>query len=260
MITNDSIKHLDNVLLENNSFEFGKYFSEGTTIWKNNFGAFLGFSFLYVIIIFSLSMIPIIGQIASSVFVTPALSLGGVYAAYRLDLFKDNNFEQFFHGFKFFLPILIVALITLMVFIALALPLIPLIGIDNLGVLFSGDPDLMREFNLKALGIFCGVYILLAMFIAVLFSYAYYFIGIYNLSGIDAIKYSFKFGMKHWFMIFLFNIVLALLICSGLILLIIGVFLTFSMFYPILYSSFKGMTKLESFIKEENIEDHLVDF
>ncbi len=258
-----AIQHLDETL-PRSRFQFGEYISEGFDIWKRNAGLFIGFGLLFILMILVINLIPIIGTIAGSVLISPALMLGAYIVSHRTLENENPAFGQFFDGFQFAKEIIVAYLIMMVIYLILLIPFIFFMGTGMVTWYMEAMSDPMTASGMDPPDInLWGLLALIPMiYVGVCFYYVVHFIGFYKLTALDAIKYSFKYVNKHWFLVFLFLIVVGLIAMSGLIALVIGVFITITFMFPMLYSSFRGMTELDTYYGEDtdsNIIESLVE-
>lgn len=243
--------HLDRVL-PISKFNFGDFFGAGFDLWKKGFWAFFGFGLLYTIIVGVVGMIPILGTIATNLILAPLLT-GGAYI-YCRNLRRDGNaeFESFFSLFKSPANLILAYFIYALIGILLCLPFLFSVGIEVFE--FWGTPDMINYFEDFDYTKF--LLLLPILFVMILFTYIVHFVVFYKLSAIDALTYSFKFGMKHYIMILLFMITVFFVAMLGVIGLVIGIFFTFTMIYPMSFESFRLLTDLDGF--ERNDEQQVV--
>jgi uncharacterized membrane protein len=107
------------------SLPLGDYFRTGWELFKQYPGGFIGFSLVYVVILLILYIIPLLGWLLFFA-VSPALIMGNFVVSARLLQGQTPGFRDFFTGFHFFLPLLLLSLVTsTLITIGLALLLIP---------------------------------------------------------------------------------------------------------------------------------------
>jgi hypothetical protein len=107
------------------SLPLGNYIKTGWELFKQYPGGFIGFFLLYIAIQLALCSIPMVGFLASFV-VSPALIMGNFIVAVKLLQRQTPAFRDFFAGFYFILPLLLVSLVgSIFVTIGLILLIIP---------------------------------------------------------------------------------------------------------------------------------------
>lgn len=118
------------------SLPLGDFLKGGWILFKEYPWGFVGFFLAYLVIEILLNAIPRIGWLASGV-VAPALYMGHFLVCAKLLQRRTVKFQDFFTGFHFFLPLLLVALMTA-VFVVLGLILLILPGVYlAVGYLFA---------------------------------------------------------------------------------------------------------------------------
>ena len=126
---------LESVFQNGYNFRLGDYISQGFSIFGKNVGLFIGYTLVYFLIGIILSSIPYIGQLASSI-ISGALSAGFFIVAHKTENKEYVEFSNFFDGFKEFVPLLLVSLISGLLVLVALIPafvyVITTIGISNL--------------------------------------------------------------------------------------------------------------------------------
>ncbi len=248
--------HLEAVLTERTPFHTSEYFSEGYKLWKQHAKTFIIFTLILVLVQSILTSLPL-GDLANEIWFRHAAALGGVLVSHRIFLGKAYDTQDFLQGFKFSAQIILAHLLLVGIIIVLLLPILLAIGIGSL-TQFADFPLSVPVELLAGLGIWMGLLVIPIFYVLVLFAYVDCFIAFYNLPALDAIKYSVKFVHRQWFSVFGFFILIGLMVVAGLIGFIIGIVVTISMVYPIVYYSFQDMTQLEEFesLDVELMETH----
>jgi uncharacterized membrane protein len=88
----------------------GEYLKKGWDLFKLYPGGFVGFFLVYVLIQLVLHFIPWVGGFASFA-VGPALIMGNFIVSAKLLQGRTPQFGDFFLGFRFFVPLLLTALV-----------------------------------------------------------------------------------------------------------------------------------------------------
>ena len=234
--------HLDRELASS-QFKLGDYISGGFDLWKKGYWGFFGFSLLFMVISTVVGMIPVAGQIVNQLILSPILTAGAYMYCHHLQRDKHADFELFFSQFKEIGQIFLVYLMYTLILLLSSVPFILVLGLDLMEVFTASDPEFIINnfdgFNLGALPL-----LLLPIFLTLLLSYCLHFVILYKLSAVDAITYSFKFCLKHVFLIFAFFLVTLLIMISGVLGIVIGLFFTWHVIWPLSYESFRQFTNL----------------
>lgn len=88
----------------------GEYLKTGWRLFVSYPGGFIGFFLVYLVIQVALHFIPYIGGVAGFV-VGPALIMGNFIVSAKLLQSRTPQFSDFFLGFRFFVPLLLAALV-----------------------------------------------------------------------------------------------------------------------------------------------------
>ncbi len=210
----------------NNSFSFSQAFSDGFDAFKENAGLAIGGILLIFVVSIAISIVPIIGPLASLVVSGP---LTGGYVLFFLKLSAKDKPEiaDLFSGFnKFglFLGIFwMLILISLIIIVPIAIGAAVFAGI--MSSIETGEPPV----GLIAVGISLGT-ILMIVFYAYLIRYAFVYFVAANETGDGSILGSFKESARitEGVRLKLFGccILLSLFYMLGYIALIIGALVT----------------------------------
>ncbi|HZE20930.1 MAG TPA: hypothetical protein VE082_02665, partial [Desulfobaccales bacterium] len=107
------------------SLPLGDYFKTGWELFKQYPGGFIGFFLVNAAIGLILCAIPLLGWLLYFA-VSPALIMGNFIVSAKLLQRQTPGFRDFFAGFHFFLPLLLLSLVTsILIAIGLALLIIP---------------------------------------------------------------------------------------------------------------------------------------
>ncbi len=190
-------------------FDIGYYLSKGYEIFKENFGNFIGYTVLYLLIVIIGGLIPGIGTIVS--IVLPAPLVAGFYIVAR-KINKDESYEfgDFFKGFDFFLQLFLSALISgIFVLVGILLLIIP--------------------------GLYLGV----------AYSFTSFFIVFNNMEFWPAMEASRKLITRNWFPVFGFVLVLGIINLLGLLCLGVGLLFTVPLTSCAMYAAFEDVVGTE---------------
>ena len=89
----------------------GEYFKTGWGLFKQYPGGFVGFCILYLVVQAALHRIPYLGPLAALAVSTP-LIMGNFLVSAKLLHGQTPEFRDFFGGFQYFLPLLLLSLIA----------------------------------------------------------------------------------------------------------------------------------------------------
>jgi len=265
-----ALEHLDEALKEN-ELRVRQSIGSGFRIWQSKAGSYIAYCLVLFLISFILGLIPILGQIGNSILIAPALTLGAYMYTHKVERDDDVEFGNFFDGFKFIGTIAIARILIYIVIILLSILLFRNMFDGNWMSIMTGNTDFLTaelmdedfEFsdfiNVDAM---TWVFLIPLLLCSMMIFYTECFIGFFGLSAMDAIKYSCQFVLKNLFKIIILNILIGLIAISGVIGIIVGMLITFSMIYPMFYRSFSIMTDLDNYLGDDEydmrIEDNLV--
>lgn len=253
-MTNDYLKVADSLKIGGYEFEMGKYISEG---WKKG-TAVVGWFVLFIIISlffsFACGLIPIIGGLANSWVISPALSAGLILFMKKKYETDDSDFGLIFKGFStnFGNVILVNLLIGLISLVALVPFFISFLSVFDFEALLhiaqnSGNASGMTEIaqmvlgSIGALGIGFSISMILFLVISVFFSLSNYFVVVGGLSATSSIGASFGVVKKCFFPILGFFIVLGLINLAGVLALGIGIIVSMPVSIMAMYAMFHNI-------------------
>ena len=192
------------------SLPLGGYLKTGWGLFIQYPGGFVGFCLLYLVIQIALNVIPYVGVVAAAVISTPLL-MGNFIVSAKLLHGKTPEFRDFFTGFQYFLPLLLLTVIS--------------------GVLISIGTLLL---------IIPGVYL------AVAYLFASYLVVDRRLDFWPAMELSRRSINPRWFGYFAFVLLLALLNLAGAIALGVGLLVTIPLSFCALTAAYADLFGFQS--------------
>ena len=172
------------------SLPLGDYVKTGWDLFKQYPGGFVGFCLLYFVIQVALKAIPYVGAVAAVVINTPLL-MGNFIVSAKLLHGQPPEFRDFFEGFQYFLPLLLLSLVAGL-----------FIGIGTILLVIPG------------------------IYLAVAYLFASYLVVDRRLDFWPAMELSRRTVTPRWFGYFAFMLLLALLNLAGALLLGLGLLVT----------------------------------
>ena len=172
------------------SLPLGDYVKTGWDLFKQYPGGFVGFCLLYFVIQVALKAIPYVGAVAAVVINTPLL-MGNFIVSAKLLHGQIPEFRDFFTGFQYFLPLLLLSLVAGL-----------FIGIGTILLVIPG------------------------IYLAVAYLFASYLVVDRRLDFWPAMELSRRTVTPRWFGYFAFMLLLALLNLAGALLLGLGLLVT----------------------------------
>ncbi len=192
------------------SLPLSDYFKTGWGLFKQYPGGFVSFCLLNLVIQVALNRTPYVGAVAAAVVGTP-LFMGNFIVSAKLLQGQTPEFRDFFAGFQFFLPLLLLSLVTcLFIVIGTMLLIVP------------------------------GVY----LFVAYLF--ASYLVVDRRQDFWPAMELSRRTINPRWFGYFAFTLLLVLLNLAGALLLGLGLLVTIPLSFCVVTAAYAEVFGLQS--------------
>lgn len=228
------------------SFNLGEYISQGFSIIGKNPGLFIGFAFVYLLIMLVCQIIPFLGAIVS-----PCLVAGFYLAANKQEQGKSLEFGDFFKGFDYIGQLLLVAVIQAGLMIVLMIP-IGIMMFMSISMM-SGD-----ETPFMMIG-FVFLLMLPAVYLFISWGFAPFLIIFHKMEAWPAMEASRKIVSSNWFMFFLFSIVTSFITMLGFLALGFGILYTMPAAMCMYYAAFRDIVGLPESHTGGTLMDHLVD-
>jgi hypothetical protein len=239
-------------------FKFQQYLQRGFEICNKFAIGFILFFLLFMLITGAIDLLTGLGDLVNRIFVTPVLGVGVYFVARNISRETEFNFDQFWKGFQFLSPLILMSLIEAAIFLLLISP-----------ILINGDISLylewLEEWQKTPLSIdsfpgFQAWYLLLLLpivYLSIVWIYAPLLIIFYNMSAWDAMETSRKIISKQWGIFALFYFLVSIISVSGILIFGIGILYTLPMGACILYASFEDI--LDFYVKNEEEDDDMMD-
>ena len=259
----DNKAKIDQIISEANDFRFGDYLSRGFEIFKKDIGGFIVFTLIFFVLSMVIGLIPVVGSLANSLFVTPALTAGIYLVARRLDLNEQNEFGNYFKGFDFTGQLALAALVVSLITVLSIVPFALVVWnpeylewyqdvLQNPGSPPPSFPEMPPLWSFLLL--------LPAIFLSIVYSWTYMFIALHKLEFWPAMEASRKLLTKHFFIFLVFIIVFLVIFMGSLLVFCIGILAGIPLIMCMNYAAFADLTKLNATPDTgEEIEQHLID-
>lgn len=247
---------IEQIINEGYEFHFGDYISSGFQIVNRNIGAFLGYTFVYILIAIGLGIIPIVGQIASFV-ISPALAVGVYIGAHKIANDEPLQFADFFKGFEKLGTLFLTNILTVLILIAVAMP-----GIIAMVIAGAGSFNQYDGMDgMFANPLFWGGFLLILLPVAyfgISYIFAPLFVWFYNMDGWPAMEASRKLVVRKWGTYLGFLFILGIIAMAGFVLFCVGILYTAPVIQAALYAAFADITRLNEEEQESDLIDHFV--
>lgn len=242
-------ERVKNLLSNGYRFDLGKYISEGSKIVGRNLGGYIAFLFVILIISIVSNFIPVIGSIANSFFLAPALYTGFFIMAFQISKNKSTDFGKFFGGFKFIGQLALLNLLLIIIYAAIAIPYILIALGTQIKEIFNlvasyrngdEDPMMILQFVLGFIAKLIPLFFIL-LIVQIGFSFSQYILVFGKKGAIEAITTSFKIIWKNFISFFLFFVVLLLINIAGGICLLVGLLYTIPLSLCAMYAAYDSI-------------------
>ncbi|WP_020569607.1 BPSS1780 family membrane protein [Neolewinella persica] len=243
-------EQVDLAINKSYAFNFGDYISRGFSLIGKNPGLFIGYAFVYMLIVMVCQIIPILGPIASFV-VTPCLTAGFYLAAHKQEEGQTLEFGDFFKGFDFIGQLILISLIQA------GLLLLTMIPIGAM-MFFTLDVTSGDDFPILTVALALLLFLPI-VYIMVAWSFAPFLVLFHKMEAWPAMEASRKIISSNWAMFFLFYIVAGFITMLGLIALGFGILYTLPAVMCMYYAAFRDIVGVPGAHSEGSFMDHLVD-
>lgn len=186
-------------------FNLNQYLNQGFELFKQFTGGYVGFTAIYLAIVFVANFLPMVGGLIS-LFIQPILVAGFYIVANDLLRHQPVDFNRFFKGFEFYIQLIVANLI---------------IGIFVIVGLFAL--------------IIPGVYL------AVSYTFTPFFIIFLGYDFWPAMEWSRKIITKNFWPVLGFVLILALINVAGALFCLVGLLFTLPVTSCMIYSSFEDV-------------------
>ena len=279
----NQFRKLEDLIANGYHFPIREYIREGWELYKSKAGYFIGFFFITLFISMSASIIPVVGWLANSLVLSPALGVGFFLVAHKIKNDQKYEFGNFFDGFKLVVPLMLQALILMVIMLVALSPSIYVLyesGIVEwyMEVLANPldpptsfpEPD-TRMFLTVSLNMFPLVYLGIA------YMWANQFIVFFNAGAWEGLEMSRRLITKKWFSVFGLVLALAGILLIAyipailltalspvvgviiLVVLMLAIIFVVPAFYTIMYTAFADVTGLNEEEENEDILAHLIE-
>ncbi|HHB78679.1 MAG TPA: hypothetical protein ENK85_05555 [Saprospiraceae bacterium] len=249
---------MNSLLSEGYEFRFGDYISKGWSLLTANAGSFIIYSLIAAVTVFVVNLIPILGQLASSLVVSPALLAGFYYMAREADVEGHTELGTGFRAFNDLGKLIPVWLLTFLITILSAAPFLLLGGyrIITWYMAIQADPTAMMDGGIPDLGL-SYILLIIPLYFSIAYALAVPLVIFKDMNAWEAMETSRKIVTKKWFLFFLLQFVSGFIAGIGVLLLFIGIFFTYSMVVLPMYAAYKDIIGFDSETDEDEL-DHLI--
>lgn len=276
-------RQVQGFLARNYFFSVSDFLRKGWEIYKKNAGSFIGFLFLFFLISLVSNIIPIIGPLANSLILSPALSVGFYIVAHLIHKNEIYGFGDFFKGFEHWVQLMLMTMVTVLIYIVVLSPSIFIFMKSGIVAWYMevlanplDPPSELPPIDGKTIGIFF-LNLIPVIYLSIAYMWAPMFIVFYRMPFWDALETSRKMITQKWFSVFglilafvgLFILVYIPAILLAVMLPILGIILMVAVviaaiclmpvIYTTIYASFAEATGLTEANSESGMGDDLLD-
>jgi hypothetical protein len=259
---NQNPDRLENVLDNGYDFQLGNYISRGFNIFGKNAGMFIGYLFIYFCITFALALIPILGQIASGL-ISSSLIAGYFIVADKTDRGENAQFSNFFDGFQSWGQLVVAAILTGLLALALCIPFIIYVMVRFGTAILTRNVDSDSLSSFGALDVIAIIAFFVAIFyLSISFIYTGLFIVFDKMESWAAMMASRKLVEKNMLMHFFFLFAWGFIIIISALPLGLGLLVTIPAAYCSMYVAWADITNYHEEFEvspEDDIMRHLID-
>jgi membrane-anchored glycerophosphoryl diester phosphodiesterase (GDPDase) len=246
-------QYIQNAIENGYDFKIGDYFSRGWEYFKLKPLEYVGYATLVIVITLVLSIIPIIGTIASLI-ISPALTVGALIFTNMLARNENPEFGNFFDGFKKLTPLLVAYLLTLVIYAIIFIPFLLIVGVSVISEFAAAgdDPEAMVDNfqTLASMGIWIFIFALILLYVAVSLRWVLHLVYFHQYDAVEAIKTSWKLTNKKWLHHLGFVLLGGFFMFLGALALVVGILVAIPFFYAADLAGYADVTGL-------NAEDEL---
>ena len=264
------MKTLAELETDKSTFSIGQALGDGWNLVSKNLGYYILGAVVTGVILICVGLIPIVGDIANNLIISPCLMGGAVYVTWRISNGNGwTDFGDMFKGFSFLQPLaistliqgVITASIALLVFFNFLPELFDIFKLSQSADLFSRQEELSNAFlSLLTNSKFVVSLLLMmaaALFISALWAFKTHFIIIYNMQAWPAMEMSRRIARHNLWQLIGFFIVMGFILIISAIPCGIGLLFTLPWLIGATYSAFAQITQCD---REEEINKEMFDF
>jgi hypothetical protein len=243
---------------EGYDYKLGQYISDGFSLFGKNGGMFVGYILVYFAIALGLSLVPVIGQIVSSL-ISPALLAGFYIVAHKSYRSEYTEFSNFFDGFsqwvKLFMASLVIGFFTLLIFSPVFIFFYTRFGTTEI--------DFSQEglFDIDGIQTLIFLFVLfLAIVLHCIYMYTPLFILFDGLEFWDAMEASRQLVTSNLLKHIVFILIWVVIFFMSALPLLLGLLITIPAYYCSIYAAWVDITGYDKTGKEDDdILRHLIE-
>lgn len=223
------------------------FISEAYETVRKETGLFMAFALVFMLISGALEEVPYVGSILNSVVISPCLTVGFYLAATKVNKGQGLNFEDFFKGFQYAVPLCIIGGAQFALSLMFVIP-------TGASLLSLGQDLSFSTIEFQAWTL---VLLIPYFYFIIAWAFAPLFVVFYQMEAWPAMEASRRIISKKWGGFFLLFIVSGLVLIAGILAFCIGILFTFPICMVTTFVAFKGIVGLGE-DEEQDLIDHLL--
>ena len=244
---------IEEVLNKSYTLDLGHIFERGFAYFQSAPLPLIAFTLIYLLGTILLQQLGSIGAFAVNL-AGPPLLMGAYVVLDQIRQQKPFDNQTFLAGFQTFTPLVIVALFSSLVYLALVLPLLGTNIFSMSGGSTDEDPAITMEImleNIQHAPTWAYLSLIPLIYLGVSWFWAPLFVYFFKLSAFEALETSRKIITKQWGMFALLFLIFGILFTVGLLFLGVGVLVAMPVIFCLNYAAFEGVMELGEGGKEE---------
>jgi uncharacterized membrane protein len=215
----------------------GKYISDGWKVLEQNFGAYIGFLVISLLIQIIASCIPF-----ATFIIAPCFTAGYYIVSKKIYSGETTEFGDFFKGFDFIGQLILMTIINVAIFMVVFVPTYFVIIFGSWGGLVSSRPSTFLTVFIIAMVLimFCGF-----IYLVVSYIFAEHFIIFHKMEAWNAMEASRKLVGKNWVGIFGLGLALLGVQIIGALFCFLGLLVTTPLVYCTIHCAFQDIVGIE---------------
>ena len=252
-----SSNHLEGNIANGWEFKFGDYISRGFSYTNLQIGQNLGHAFLVLVLLILTGLIPFVGSLVSSLFLSTCLLIGFSTGLNHYNRNQASDYNTFWDGFKFIGPITIYGLISIAISLVVVGVLVAVLGVSIISDFMEiqknpSDRELANQIMSSVLskGLILAPIFIIILFLTFPMYLAPFFIVFFGMEPLAGIKASYCLLKHNWVSGVIFIIVIGIIVSFGTLFTCgLGILYFLPVAYNMIYALFEDMTGLD---REDN--------
>jgi len=263
------MKTLEQLQTDKTVFSIGQALSDGWKLVSKTIGFYILGGIVAGLMAAAAALIPLLGDIASQVIISPCLMAGAIFITWRISRgIPWTDFGDMFKGFKYLTPVAISSLIQFVVVVILTVgfllnylsDIIDLFSLTQGSGAFERQEEIermLRQMFTPEMLLLFSLLMIVLMFISIIWVFKTHFIVIYNMQAWPAMEMSRKIASRNLLQLFGYFIVMGFIIIISAIPCGIGLLFSLPLMIGSTYSAFAQITNCD---QPDEISSEMFDF